>query len=310
MENLQSQSGQAHARKKSMILVVFESLNNLGTCKPFMVNKSHFKTGDVLQKQYKFVVGTVFYHHLKFAAQRDLRVEVFNLGHKLTDIPITKKVATSISTNTSGTKRKQSCAEDTATSYINLSLQLTTCAVVTNDQVCNGCNNPTLFVYLFLYKYKLPCYSMPPPVPTSFTIIEILLLPAQTTDLDTESATKLTSPIKDNIDHNDPHYDYGKISHTTNWSNHCLCPMSYLKRCVCTALIVLHEECVYQIWSSNFEVYSAGMLLLNRHSRITRSPRMLNDLETATSVIPEKDSFHIDKNDVLHVYRNGSLKMN
>ena len=101
---------------------------------------------------------------------------------------------------------------------------------------------------------------MPPPVPTSFTIIEILLLPAQRTDLDTESATKLTSLIDDNIDHNDHQYNYEKLSHTTNWSNHCLCPISYLKRHVCTALVVFHNECVYQLWSSNFEVYSAGIL--------------------------------------------------
>ena len=64
---------------------------------------------------------------------------------------------------------------------------------------------------------------------------------------------------------------------------------------------VFHEECVYQLWSSNFEVYSTGMLRLNRHSWITRAPRMLNDLETATLVIPEKEPVHIDKNDILHV---------
>ena len=86
--------------------------------------------------------------------------------------------------------------------------------------------------------------------------------------------------------------------------------MSYLKRRVCTALVVLHEERVYQLWSSNFEVYSAGMLQLNRHSRITRAPRNLNDLETATFVIPEKDPFHVNINDVLHVYRNSSPQMN
>ena len=58
--------------------------------------------------------------------------------------------------------------------------------------------------------------------------------------------------------------------------------MSYLRRHVRTALIVSHEECVYQLWSSNFELYSAGMLRLNRHSRITRPPTTVNDLETAT----------------------------
>ena len=133
-----------------MILSVFESINNMGTSQPFMVNKGYFKD-KMSQKQYNVIVGTVFYHHLKFASQRDLCVEVFNLGHKRTDKTTTKKTATYISTKTSGTKRKQSCAEDTATSYVDLSLQLTTCAVLTNDQVYNGCNNPTLFVHLFLY---------------------------------------------------------------------------------------------------------------------------------------------------------------
>ena len=86
--------------------------------------------------------------------------------------------------------------------------------------------------------------------------------------------------------------------------------MSYLKRPVRTTLIDLHEERVYQLWFSNFEVCSDGMLRLNCHYRITRSPRMINDLEIATFVIPEKYPFHIDINNVLRVYCNGSLKMN
>ena len=86
--------------------------------------------------------------------------------------------------------------------------------------------------------------------------------------------------------------------------------MSYLKRRACTALVVLHEECVYQLWSSNIKVYSAGMLRLNCHFWITKASRMLKDLETATFVIPENDPFHINKNDVLHVYCNGSPQMN
>jgi len=264
MENLQSLSGQSHGLKKSTILAVFESMNNLGTQKPFMVNKNHFR-GKVLENQYNVVVATVFHHHLKFAAQRELRVELFNLGHKLKDKSTTKKAPTSITTKTSGTKRKQSCAEEIATSYVDLSSQLTTCSVVTDD------------------------FSTVP---------------------DIESATLLTLPINDNIDHDDHNYNYKQLSHITNWSNHCLCPMSYLRRHVRTALVVSHEECVYQLWSSNFEVYSAGMLRLNRHRRITMPPTKINDLETATFVIPEKDPFHIDRNDVLHVYRNESPQMN
>ena len=169
-----------------------------------------------------------------------------------------------------------------------------------------------ILLYLFTYFSISISYltNQYPPFPTFFTIIKTLLLSEQTMDLDTESATNVTSPIKDNTDHNDQNYNYKTLSHTTNWSNQCLCPMSYLKRCVRTALVVLHEECVYQLWSSNFEVYSAGMLRLNLHSRITRAPTNLNDLETATFVIPENDPFHVDENDVLHVYRNGSPQMN
>ena len=146
MENLQSQSGQAYERKKNTILTVFESINKLGTTRAFMVNKNHFKKGNVVPNQYNVVVGTVFFHHLKFAAQRELRVEVFKLGRKLTDKAISKKTVTSITTKTSSTKRKQSCAEDSTTAYADLSSQLTTCAVVTDDQVCNTCNNPTIQV--------------------------------------------------------------------------------------------------------------------------------------------------------------------
>ena len=115
-------------------------------------------------------------------------------------------------------------------------------------------------------------------------------------NLNTEPATTVTSPIEDPTDHDDQNYNYRKLSCTTNWSNKCLCPMSYLKRRVCTALVVLHKERVYQLWSSNFEVYSAGMLRLNCHSRITRAPRNLNDLEIAIFVIPEKEPFHINRN--------------
>ena len=129
-------------------------------------------------------------------------------------------------------------------------------------------------------------------------------------NLNTEPATTVTSPIEDPTDHDDHNYNYKKLSCTSNWSDNCLCPMSYLKRRVRTALVVLHKERVYQLWSSNFEVYSAGMLRLNLHSRITRAPTNLNDLETATFVIPENDPFHVDENDVLHVYRNGSPQMN
>ena len=111
-----------------------------------MVNKNHFKKGNVVQNQYNVVVGTVFFHHLKFAAQRELRVDVFKLHRKLIDKAIPKKPATSITTKTFGTKRKQSCVEDTTSSYVDLSSQLTTCAVVTDDQVCNTCNNPTVQV--------------------------------------------------------------------------------------------------------------------------------------------------------------------
>ena len=105
MENLQSQSGQSHTGKKRMILAVFESINNLGTRKPFMVNNNSFKE-KVLQNQYNVVVRIVLYHHLKFAAQRELCAEVFRLGHTLTDILITNKAATSVTTKMSGTKRK------------------------------------------------------------------------------------------------------------------------------------------------------------------------------------------------------------
>ena len=83
MENLQSHSGQAYAWKKNTILTVFESINKLGTTRAFMVNKSHFKKGKVSQNQYNVVVGTVFFHHLKFAAQRELCVDVFKLHRKL-----------------------------------------------------------------------------------------------------------------------------------------------------------------------------------------------------------------------------------
>ena len=79
----------------------------------------------------------------------------------------------------------------------------------------------------------------------------------------------------------------------------------YVLCLILNVIFVLHQS-----WSSNFEVYSASMLQLNCHSRITRAPRMLNDLETATFVNPEKEQFHIDRNDILHVYRNGSPKMN
>ena len=129
-------------------------------------------------------------------------------------------------------------------------------------------------------------------------------------NLNTEPATTVPSPIEDPIDHEDQNYDYKKLSCKTNWSDKCLCPLPYLKRHVRTALVVFHQERVYQLWSSNFEVYSAGMLRLNIHSRITRAPTKLNDLETATFVIPEKDPFHININDVLHVYCNGSPQIN
>ena len=130
---------------------------------------------------------------------------------------------------------------------------------------------------------------------TSFTIINTYGVSSQTSDLVTESATKLTSPIDDNINHNDHMYDYVKLSSTTNWSKLCLCPLSYLNRHVCTALVVLHEEHIYQLRSSNFEVYSSGMLRLNRHYRINRPPTMINDPVTATFIIPATDPFHIDK---------------
>ena len=146
MENLQSQSGQAYERKKNTILTVFESINKLGTTRAFMVNKNHFKKGNVVQNQYNVVVGTVFFHHLKFAAQRELRVDVFKLHRKLIDKAISKKPATSITTITSGTKRKQSCVDATTSSYVGLSSQLTTCAIDTDDQVCNTCINPTVQV--------------------------------------------------------------------------------------------------------------------------------------------------------------------
>ena len=48
MENLQSQSGQSRAWKKSTILAVFESVNNLGISKAFMINNNYFR-GKVLQ---------------------------------------------------------------------------------------------------------------------------------------------------------------------------------------------------------------------------------------------------------------------
>ena len=144
-ENLQSKSRQTYDWKKNTILAVFESINKFSTSKPFMVTKNHFRK-KMQQNQYNVVVGTVFYHRLKFAGQRELRVEVFNLHPKHIDKAISKKPATSITTKTSGTKRKQLCVEDITSSYVDLASQLTTCVIDTNDQVCNTCINPTVQV--------------------------------------------------------------------------------------------------------------------------------------------------------------------
>ena len=142
-ENLQSQSGQSYDQKKNTILAVFESINKLGTSKPFMVNKNHFRE-KVEENQYNVIVATVFYHHLKFAGQRELRFEVLKSHRTHIDKATSKKPTTSITTKMSGTKRKQSCVEDITSSYVDLASQLTMCVIDTDDQVCNTCINATV----------------------------------------------------------------------------------------------------------------------------------------------------------------------
>ena len=105
----------------------------------------------------------------------------------------------------------------------------------------------------------------------------------------------------------DSTFDYSILSHADNWSNNCLCPMNIVNATVQTSLIVNDPDLTYRLDTSNFEVYSAGMLRFNKHSRTTYRPEKIQSINASTLVIPRKQHTHIDKSkDVLHVYRLGS----
>ena len=108
----------------------------------------------------------------------------------------------------------------------------------------------------------------------------------------------------------DSDYDYGDLSRQENWAGNCLCSQEYVSSKVKTCLLVFDRQFTYRVDTSPFEIYSAGRLKENKHSRMTTPAAELYPIEVSTAVIPVKQLIHLDfTNDAVHVYRLGSSNL-
>ena len=108
----------------------------------------------------------------------------------------------------------------------------------------------------------------------------------------------------------DSEYDYGDLSRQENWADNCLYSQEYVSSKVKTCLLVYDRQFTYRVDTSPFEIYSAGRLKENKHSRRTTPASELYPIEVSTAVIPVNQLRHLDyTNDAVHVYRLGSSKL-
>ena len=108
----------------------------------------------------------------------------------------------------------------------------------------------------------------------------------------------------------DSEYDYGALAGEENWADNCLCSQEYVSSKVKTCLLVYDRQYTYRVDTSPFEIYSAGRLKQNKHSRMTTPAAEQYSFDVSTAVIPVNQLTHLDyTNDAVHVYRLGSSKL-